>query len=433
MEGAERRMIWAIALFALTLLIGMPIAFVLAITGIVHISTMNISYFSVIPQRMFAGINVTSLMCIPFFIVAGELMNGGGVTKRLLDFVREVIGGIRGGLAYATVFTAMILSAILGSANAVASILCSVLIPDLKKDGYKEEFAGALIAASGVLGPIIPPSTTFVYYSVLSGASVKGLFMAGIVPGILIGLAYCIVIANYVRKYDPPKAIDKIDFRRMGRSFLAALPALLVPFVIVGGVMAGVFTPTESGAVACVIAIMAGFLYRGLNVRNIPRMMLRAGMASSSIMFIIACGNILGWSMAVGNVPKMATDLILSITTNKNMVIAIMLVLMVIIGCLMEATAAQLIFTPVLLSLVAAVGMDELHFGLIFCVMMVIALVTPPVGMTLFVTANISQIELSRISRAILPFCAAAIGVVVVLAYCPDIVLFLPRVFLGYK
>lgn len=426
-------MIVAILVFFVTLIVGMPIAFVLALTGIMHIFTMDPSYFTVIPQRMFAGINVTSLTCIPFFIVAGELMNGGGVTKRLLDFVREVVGAISGGLAYATVFTAMILSAILGSANAVASILCSVLIPDMKRDGYKPEFAGALIAASGVLGPIIPPSTTFVYYSVLSGASIKGLFMAGIIPGVLIGLSYCVVIALYVRKYKPPKAIDSINLRRLGKSFFVALPALLVPFVIVGGVMGGVFTPTESGAVACVIAVAAGFIYRSLNVREIPQMLLRAGMASSAIMFIIACGNIVGWSMAVGKVPQMATDAILSVTTDKNLVIAIMLILMVIIGCLMEATAAMLIFTPVMLSLTTAIGMDPLHFGLIFCVMMVIALITPPVGMTLFVTANISGIELTKIAKAVLPFCVAAIGVVVLLSYVPEIVLFLPRVFLGYK
>ena len=179
----------ALLCFVVTLLLGVPIAFVLAFTGILHLGAIDLSYLAVVPQRMFAGVNSSSLTCIPFFIVAGELMNGGGVTKRLMEFVKELVGYVKGGLAYATIVTSAILSAILGSPNAVSSILCSVMLPDLEKDGYDMEFGGALIAASGVLGPIIPPSTTFVIFATLSGVSVKGLFVAGIVPGILIAAA----------------------------------------------------------------------------------------------------------------------------------------------------------------------------------------------------------------------------------------------------
>lgn len=421
-----------LGVFVLLLLIGAPIAFVLAMTGITHLAFMSPDYFSVIPQRMFAGINITSLTCIPFFIIAGELMNGGGVTRKLLDFVKQIVGCIRGGLAYCTIFTAALLSAILGSSNAVASILCNTMIPDMEESGYEKSFSGGLIAASGMLGPIIPPSTTFIYYSVLTGCSVKMLFLAGIVPGVLIALAYCVVVFMYVRKHNLPRIFDKINWKSLLKSFVEAIPALLVPVVIVGGVLTGIFTPTESGAVACVIAVISGFIYKTLRVEEIPRMLLRAAKASASIMFIIACGNIMGWSMAVDGIPAMLQQFILGLTSNYYLVIALMLLILVIVGCLMEATAAMLIFSTVFLGLANAIGMDTLHFGLVFCLMLVLALVTPPVGMTLFVTANVSGISVREISKSIIPFVLAAFIVIALIAYLPDVALWMPRVFMGY-
>lgn len=421
-----------LGVFVLLLLIGAPIAFVLAMTGITHLAFMSPDYFSVIPQRMFAGINITSLTCIPFFIIAGELMNGGGVTRKLLDFVKQIVGCIRGGLAYCTIFTAALLSAILGSSNAVASILCNTMIPDMEESGYEKSFSGGLIAASGMLGPIIPPSTTFIYYSVLTGCSVKMLFLAGIVPGVLIALAYCVVVFMYVRKHNLPRIFDKINWKSLLKSFVEAIPALLVPVVIVGGVLTGIFTPTESGAVACVIAVISGFIYKTLRVEEIPRMLLRAAKASASIMFIIACGNIMGWSMAVDGIPAMLQQFILGLTSNYYLVIALMLLILIIVGCLMEATAAMLIFSTVFLGLANAIGMDTLHFGLVFCLMLVLALVTPPVGMTLFVTANVSGISVREISKSIIPFVLAAFIVIALIAYLPDVALWMPRVFMGY-
>ena len=421
-----------LGVFVLLLLIGAPIAFVLAMTGITHLAFMSPDYFSVIPQRMFAGINITSLTCIPFFIIAGELMNGGGVTRKLLDFVKQIVGCIRGGLAYCTIFTAALLSAILGSSNAVASILCNTMIPDMEESGYEKSFSGGLIAASGMLGPIIPPSTTFIYYSVLTGCSVKMLFLAGIVPGVLIALAYCVVVFMYVRKHNLPRIFDKINWKSLLKSFVEAIPALLVPVVIVGGVLTGIFTPTESGAVACVIAVISGFIYKTLRVEEIPQMLLRAAKASASIMFIIACGNIMGWSMAVDGIPAMLQQFILGLTSNYYLVIALMLLILIIVGCLMEATAAMLIFSTVFLGLANAIGMDTLHFGLVFCLMLVLALVTPPVGMTLFVTANVSGISVREISKSIIPFVLAAFIVIALIAYLPDVALWMPRVFMGY-
>lgn len=421
----------ALICFVVVLLLGIPIAFVLALTGMIHLAAIDLSYLAVVPQRMFAGINSSSLTCIPFFIVAGELMNGGGVTQKLMEFVKELVGYVKGGLAYATIVTAAILSAILGSPNAVSSILCSVLLPDLKKEGYDMEFGGALIAASGVLGPIIPPSTTFVIFATLSGVSVKGLFMAGIIPGILIAISYVFVVALYVRRKGLPRAIDHIAPRRLLRSFVQAIPALVVPLVIVGGVMTGAFTPTESGAVSCVAAVLAGMIYRSFDFKHLPQMLLRAGSTSAAILFIIAAGNILGYSLEVDNIPSRVAAAVLSWTSSKALIILLLLAVMIVVGCLMEATAAITIFTPVMMTIVTAIGMDGLHFGLVFCIMMTIALITPPVGMLLFVTSNISKIELTKLNRAILPFCLAAFAVTFALAYLPDVALFVPRLF-GY-
>lgn len=420
-------MLFAIIVFIVTLLAGVPIAMVLGIAGITHIFQIgNPTFFNVITQRVFTGMDVVGLTCIPFFIVAGEVMNASGVTGKLLDFTRSLIGHFRGGLAYAVVFIAMILSAILGSANAVASILCAVMIPEMSKDRYPEEFSGALIASSGILGPVIPPSVTFVYFSVLSNVSVNGLFMGGIIPGILLGTGFAVVIYISVRKFDLPKS-DSFNFKKLIKSFISALPALIVPIIIVGGIMGGVFTPTESGAVAVLSAFLAGLFYRKFKLSMLPGIFVRASIATASIFLIIGFGNIIGWSMAVDKIPQAISAAILGFTQSKTIIILLMLALLVLIGCVMEATAAMLIFTPVMLPIATAVGMEPIHFGIVFCIMLTIALVTPPVGMVLFVTSNISKISLNRLSKNVVPFVVVSFIITIIIAFVPGLVMWIPR------
>ncbi|MDF2882143.1 MAG: putative transporter [Clostridiaceae bacterium] len=414
-------------LFIITLLAGVPIAAVLGIAGVVHIFEIgNPAFLNVITQRIFAGMDVVGLTCIPFFIVAGEVMNASGVTSKLLEFIRSFIGHVRGGLAYAAVIIAMILAAILGSANAVASILCAVLIPEMTRDRYPEEFSGALIASSGILGPIIPPSVTFVYFSVLSNVSVNALFMAGIIPGILLGAGFAIVIYFSVKKFNLPKG-DPFDFHKFLKTFLSALPALIVPVIIVGGIMGGIFTPTESGAVSVLASIIAGIVYRKFKFSMLPSIFVRSAVATAGIFIIIGFGNVIGWSMAIDKIPQSIQAAILGFTDSKTLIILIMLGILIVVGCLMEATAAMLIFTPVMLPIATAIGMDSVHFGIIFCIMLTIALVTPPVGMTLFVTSNISGISLNKLSKAVVPFVLTAFAVTFALAFLPDVVMFIPR------
>lgn len=417
-----------VAVFLITLILGVPICVVLGLAGLTHVASMGVdAYFNIITQKIFAGTSVSSLTCIPFFIMAGELMNAMGVTQKLIDFVRSLVGHLRGGLAYVVVLVAMILSAILGSANAVAAILCAVVVPEMIRDGYRDDFSSALVCASGVLGPVIPPSVTFVYFSVLSGVSVTAMFAGGAIPGILIGLGYILVIRMQTKRLNLPRSTERFDLKEFGKSFVKAIPALLVPVILVGGITAGIFTPQESGAVAVVAAIVAGIIYCKFKLSMLPKVFMRSVPVTAGIFIIIGFGNIMGWSMAVDKIPDKISNAVLGFTQNGAVIILLMFAILIVVGCAMEATAAQLIFTPVLMPLAAAAGMDMVQFGVWFCIMITLGLVTPPVGMTLFVTSNITKVPLIRISKQLLPFIIVAFAVTLLMAYVPGIIMFLPN------
>lgn len=421
-------MIAVVGIFLVTLVLGVPICVVLGLAGLSHVASLGVdAYFNIITQKVFAGASVSSLTCIPFFIMAGELMNVMGVTSKLIDFVRSLVGHFRGGLAYVVVIVAMILSAILGSANAVAAILCAVVVPEMIRDGYRDDFSSALVCASGVLGPVIPPSVTFVYFSVLSGVSVTAMFAGGAIPGILIGLGYILVIRLQTNRLHLPRSTERFDLKVFGKTFVGAIPALLVPVVLVGGITMGIFTPQESGAVAVVAAIVAGIIYRKFSFRLLPKALLNAVPVTAGIFIIIGFGNILGWSMAVDGIPEKISSAVLGFTQNGAVIILMMFAVLIIVGCAMEATAAQLIFTPVMLPLAQAAGMNPVQFGVWFCIMITMGLVTPPIGMTLFVTSNITKVPLIKISKQLLPFIAVTFAVTLLMAYVPGIIMFLPN------
>lgn len=421
-------MIVVVAVFLLLLLTGVPIVFVLGITGLTHVASMGTAaYFNILTQKVFAGMNVGSLTCIPFFVMAGELMNASGVTQKLIDFVRTMVGHFRGGLAYVVVVVAMILSAILGSANAVAAILCAVVVPEMIRDKYPDDFSAALVCASGVLGPVIPPSVTFVYFSVLSGVSVNAMFMGGFIPGLLIALGYVAVIRMKTNKLNLPRSTDHFDGKEFIKSFVKALPALLVPVALVGGITSGMFTPSESGAAAVLAAVIAGIIYGKFRPSMLPKVFMNSTTVTAGIFIIIGFGNIMGWSMAVDKIPERIYNAVMGMTQSGVVIIMMMFAILIIIGCVMEATAAMLIFTPVMMPLAMAAGMSPVQFGVWFSIMLTIGLVTPPVGMTLFVTSNITKIPLERISKQLLPFILAAFAVTLLMAFVPDTIMFIPR------
>lgn len=425
-------MILAALTFILLMVIGVPIAFVLGIMGTVHtVSLGNPSYLLVIIQRLFDQINTTSLTCLPFFILAGEIMNAGGVTKRLLDFIRELVGWLKGGMAYACVIIAAILSAILGSPNGVASMLCGVLVPELRKDGYPDEFTGSLVAASSILGPIIPPSTSFIMYCMLTNTSIQAMFIAGIVPGLLLAVMFCGVITFFGRKMSFGKSIEAVSLKRVAKTLLSALPALLVPGVIIGGVIGGFFTATEAGAVSCICALIASAIYGEIDWKKIPAAFLRGAVTGGGILMMISFGGVIAWSMTRSGIPAQLIQFVNSVTSSRAIIIAIIIVILMIGGCLLDNGTMAMVFNPVMFPLAMSIGMDPVHFGIIFSVLLTVGYITPPVGVVLFVTSNAASIPFNKLCKTIWPFAFGAFAVMVALAYLPDVVLWLPRL-LGY-
>lgn len=421
-----------VIVFVILVVVGCPFAFIMGLTGVAHMFSFGYEgVANILSQKMFYGINTFSYTCIAFFVCAGQIMNKGGVTQSIVDVAQEFIGFKRGGLAYAVIVVGMVLAAILGSSNAVAVILCSVMIPAMVSSGYDKEFAGCTIVSSAILGVIIPPSIDFVIYSVLTGISVKRMFVAGIVPGIFLGLCFMVVVFFTTKKRKYPKYREHFSPKDAMHALVKGIPALMVPLIIVGGVMGGFFTATESGAVACLAATILGFVNKKLKISDFKEIFATSAIVTAGIMLIISMGNIIAWSLAYDNVPTRLVNGIMSITTNGNLVMLLIIVLLFFIGCVMEAFAAELILIPVLAPLGDAMGYDPIQFGLVIIIMLTIALATPPVGMLLFTTSKVADIELGKLNKGIWPFVLAGVIGTLILAYVPEITTFLPNLLYG--
>lgn len=423
------------AVFVILLVLGVPIAFSLGATGVVHTLLMgDASLFTMLPQRMFSATNSTSLMAIPLFVLAGELMGFGGITEKLADMARSFVGHIKGGLAYVVVIVGTFLGALLGSANASAALLGRVLKPEMDKDGYDEVYSSCLCAATSILGPIIPPSMTFIIYGVAAQISIGDMFIAGIVPGILIALAFFGSIyfdsKNKLGK-DWPTAVRVLWKGRL-ISIVKSIPALLIPFLILGGIMGGITTATESAAVASLAAFIVGkFVYRKLELKDVPEIFERTAVTSAAIMIIVAMANILGWTMALDQIPQMIADGLLSITQNPYFLLLLINIFLLFVGMVMETFAAVIILVPVLLPVVTSVGIDPLHFGMVMCVNLTVGLLTPPVGVALFTTSTVTKVPLNKLVGPIWRWVGVALVVLLLITYVPSLVTWLPSVVLG--
>ena len=421
-------MIGMLLLFVITTIIGLPIAFVLGITGIFHAIIMEEpTLFTMLPQRMFAAVNNFSLMAIPLFILAGEIMSYGGITEKLVNLMRSFVGHIKGGLAYSTVLVGVALGALLGSANASAALMGDILYPKLVDDGYDEGFSSSLIGATSLLGPVIPPSMIFIIFGVAANVSVAKLFFGGIIPGVLLALGFFALIGIYARKNEV-QIHKKESWKGRFKSVVQALPALLVPIVILGGILTGMTTATESAATASLIALIVGaFVYKKLKWKHIPQILEKTGIMSAGILTIVAMSNILGWTMALDQVPAMMADAFLSITNNKYFMLLIINIFLLFVGMVMETTAAIIILVPVLLPVVTSVGVDPLHFGMIMSINMVIGLLSPPVGVALYTTANVCGVSSGTMIKKIWPWLGVAVAVLLLITYIPAISTFLPN------
>ena len=408
----------------------MPIAWGLGISGLVALFLMDIP-LNTVPQKIFSGMDIFPLMCIPFFILAGEIMAKGGLTKRLLNFAVLVIGSIRGGLSLANVIASMLFGGITGSAIADSSALGSVEIPMMKKNGYDAEFSAAITAASACIGPIIPPSITVVIYSMaVSGVSIGALFAAGMIPGILVGLALmgaCYVIS---RKRRYPKRIEKVSKRELLVGLKDAALAIMTPVIILGGIIGGIFSPTEAAAVAVVYSfIVSYFIYRELKLSDLPEMFKRSGVVTAIVMIIIGTSNVFGMVIAFEQLAQ-KLEVFLEPLGYISFLLAINIIFLVI-GTFLDQNPAILILAPIFAPIAVTLGIDPIHFGIIVIMNLVIGLITPPLGEVLFVVAPIAGVTLESVSKAVLPFLFVEIGVLLLVTYIPALSLWIPRM-LGY-
>jgi C4-dicarboxylate transporter DctM subunit len=413
--------------------IGVPIAFAMGLATLLAIIAHGGLPFSLLAQRALVGADSYALLAIPFFILAGNLMNSGGITSRLIDFANAVVGRFRGGLAQTTVLSTMLFSGISGSAVADATALGKVLIPAMKKQGYGAPFSAALMASSAVNGPIIPPSIPMVIYglSVGKGVSVAALFLGGVIPGLLLGLSL-MAMAYYIAVKRNYPVFERVPWREIPRRALPALWAMMMPVIILVGVAGGIFTVTESAAVAVLYAAFVGLVvYRELRLRDLGPILVQTALDSALVMFIIALASGFGYLMAISGLPRELAAWISSVSSNPYVILLLLNLLLLVVGCFMEAIAAMLILIPVLIPIVQAAGIDLVHFGLVMVFNLMLGLLTPPVGILLYICANFAEIRLEDVVKAVLPFLAMGLLVLLLITFFPPLVLWLPNLVLG--
>ena len=413
-----------------TLAIRVPIAWGLGISGLACLILMHIP-LNTVPQKIFSGMDIFPLMCIPFFILAGEIMAKGGLTKRLLDFAVILIGRIRGGLSLANVIASMLFGGITGSAIADSSALGSVEIPMMKENGYDAEFSAAITSASACIGPIIPPSITVVIYSMaVSGVSIGALFAAGMIPGILVGFALmgaCYII-SIKRNY--PKRTEKVSKKEFLSGLKDAFLAIMTPVIILGGIIGGIFSPTEAAAVAVIYSfVISYFVYRELKLSDLPEMFKKSGTITAIVMIIIGTSNVFGLVIAFEQL-ALKLEVYLRPLGYLSFLMAIN-ILFLLIGTFLDQNPAILILAPIFAPIAAHLGIDPVHFGIIVIMNLVIGLITPPLGEVLFIVAPLAGVSLESVSKAVLPFLFVEIGVLLLVTYIPPIALWIPEL-LGY-
>ena len=414
----------------ITMAIGTPIAWALGISGLGAVLLMGVP-LNTVPQKIFSGMDIFPLMCIPFFVLAGELMAKGGLTRRLLDFAVIMVGHIRGGLSLANVVASMLFGGITGSAIADSSALGSVEIPMMVENGYDPEYSAAVTAASACIGPIVPPSIPVVIYSMaVGGVSIGALFAAGFLPGMLVGLALMILcyVISRIRNY--PVRTYKVGLRGVLIGFKDALLAIMTPVIILGGIIGGIFSPTEAAAVAVIYSfVITFFVYREVKLSDLPQMFLRSGVVTAIVMIIIGTSNVFGMVIAFEQL-ALKLEIVLKPMGYFSFILAINIIFL-IIGTFLDQNPAILILAPIFAPIAVHLGVNPIHFGIIVIMNLVIGLITPPLGEVLFIVGPIAGVSLERLAREIMPFLIVEIAVLLLVSYVPIISLWIPSI-LGY-
>lgn len=420
-----------VSVFLTTLVFGFPVAFCLGITSMAALIITDVP-LTLMAQRMFTGIDSFPLMAVPFFVLAGELMNRGGTTRRLIDFANFLVGRIPGGLAHTNILASMFFGGISGSAVADAAAMGTILVPGMVRKGFPAGFSAAVTAASSTMGPIIPPSILMVIMGVTTGLSIGGLFAAGIIPGLLLGLSMMALSYGLAVRHRFPKEQVPFSVKRLFAEFRSAGPALLAPVIILGGILGGVFTPTEAAAVAVLYAFILGlFVYRELSLKELADIFTQSGVTTAVLLLIIAMANIFAWVLTSEQIPTRIAQAMLGLTQNPMLILLIINLFLIFIGMFLEGGAAIIILAPTLLSVATAVGINPLHFGMVMVLNIAVGLLTPPLGVCLFVVCGVTKLPLPLVVRSVLPFLAVEIVVLLIATYWPQLILAIPRM-LGY-
>ncbi len=418
-----------IFVFVAGLGLGVPVAITLGLASMAYLLTADIPLV-VMPQKMYAGIDVFVLLCIPGFILAGNLMNSGGITERIIRFANALVGWARGGLGLTNIAGSMLFGGISGTAVADAASIGGMMIPGMKKAGYPADFSAAVTAASSTVGPIIPPSVPMIIVGALSGISVSKMFLAGAIPGILMGLAMMVTAYFIAVRHGFPRQPWQ-GLGELARSFFSAFWAIAMTALIIGGLLSGLATPTETAIVASLYAFAVGaFIYRDLPIRAVPRIVIDSAVSSAAILVLIGFANVFGWILVSERIPQAIATAVLSITDNKYLVILLINILLLFVGMFMETIAALIILFVPLLTLSQSVGVDPLHFATFAVLNLMIGLTTPPVGVCLFVCANIARLPLTPVVRAIAPFLLTNMIVLLLVSYVPAFATWLPSLLL---
>jgi C4-dicarboxylate transporter DctM subunit len=424
-------MIIFLSAFILLLCVSAPITVALGGCAMVYALIGGTIPITTLVQTIFGGLATFPLLAIPLFMLAGNLMNEGGLTPDLVRFARLLLGHIRGGLGLATILACAIFAAISGAAVATAVAIGVVMIPAMKKAGYDEGVAAALTSTAACLGPIIPPSIPFIIYGVTANVSIAGLFLGGVLPGIVLAGGLMIYMYFVARKHDYPRD-PKTPAKEILVAAWKALPALFMPVMIMGGILSGMFTPTEAAGVTVAYAgVMGAFYYRKLTFKNLPKVLLASGLESGMVMLLIAMSEPFAWFVAVDQIPQIIVEYISHLTTSPYMILLLVNIFLIILGIPMETAPALVIVTPVLAPIAAAVGINPIHMGIVICLNLVLGLITPPVGAVLFAVCGMANMSLERLSKAIWPPFLVSMAVLAIVTYVPWLSTYLPKVLLG--
>ncbi|AAU37147.1 MULTISPECIES: TRAP transporter large permease [Basfia] len=421
--------------FFLLLAIGVPISFAIGVSSLITIM-LAIPFdaaIAVISQKMASGLDSFSLLAIPFFILAGNIMNRGGIALRLIEFAKVLGGRLPGSLAHVNVLANMMFGSISGSAVAAAAAVGGTMAPLQKKEGYDPAFSAAVNITSSPTGLLIPPSNTFIVYSLISGGtSIGALFLAGYIPGILMGLGI-MIIAYFIAKKNKYPVSPKPTFKEVTHRTLDALPSLGLVVVIIGGIIAGIFTATEASAIAVVYTlILSMVIYKEISLKELPQIILDAMTTTSIVLLLIGASMGMSWAMANADIPYTISDALLSVSENPIVILLIINLTLLIVGTFMDMTPALLIFTPIFLPIVTELGMDPVHFGILMAFNLSIGICTPPVGSTLFVGCSVAGVKIDKVIKPLLPFYAILILTLFLVTFLPQLSLWLPQTLLGY-